>query len=78
MLRRHKENLAAVNKTSAFPGMPTMPEEKTDSFVHYKKSDIARMAVADLKQLASELSIENFENMSGEKLKEAIIAKLGL
>lgn len=44
----------------------------------YSKSDISRMSTADLKQLAPTLGIEVTEESTGAKLKEEIIAKLGL
>ena len=46
--------------------------------VNYKKSDITRMNVEGLKALALELGIEVTEESTGAKLKEEIIAKLGL
>lgn len=53
-------------------------EDEADESIHYKRSEITLMKVADLKELAKELEIEDADKMSGEKLKEAIIAKLGL
>lgn len=44
----------------------------------YSKSDISRMSTAALKTLASTLGIEVTEESTGAKLKEEIIAKLGL
>ena len=44
----------------------------------YTKSDITHMSVADLKTLAPILGIEVTEESTGAKLKEEIIAKLGL
>ena len=44
----------------------------------YTKSDISRMSTADLKTLAPTLGIEVTEESTGAKLKEEIIAKLGL
>lgn len=44
----------------------------------YKKSDIQRMAVDDLKALATKLEIEGAQDKTGAALKEEIIAKLGL
>lgn len=44
----------------------------------YKKSDIQRMAVDDLKALAAQLEIEGAQDKTGAVLKEEIIAKLGL
>lgn len=53
-------------------------EESSDDVTHYKKSEISRMSIADLKDLATKLGISDAENTSGEKLKEEIITKLGL
>ena len=44
----------------------------------YTKSDITHMSTADLKTLAPTLGIEVPEESTGAKLKEEIIAKLGL
>ena len=44
----------------------------------YSRSEISRMSTADLKTLAPILGIEVTEESTGAKLKEEIIAKLGL
>ena len=44
----------------------------------YSRSEISRMSTADLKALAPTLGIEVTEESTGAKLKEEIIAKLGL
>ena len=44
----------------------------------YTKSDITHMSTADLKTLAPTLGIEVTEESTGAKLKEEIVAKLGL
>ena len=49
-----------------------------DSKVGYKKSDIQRMNVEALKDLAAKLEIEGAQDKTGAALKEEIIAKLGL
>lgn len=49
-----------------------------DSKVEYKKSDIQRMNVDALKNLATKLEIEGAQDKTGTVLKEEIIAKLGL
>ena len=49
-----------------------------DSEKKYTKSEIQRMSTADLKALAPNLGIEVTEESTGAKLKEEIIAKLGL
>ena len=53
-------------------------EPAKDSVKTYSKSDISRMSTADLKTLAPTLGIEVTEESTGAKLKEEIIAKLGL
>lgn len=49
-----------------------------DEVKEYKKSDIQRMNVEDLKALATKLEIEGAQDKTGAVLKEEIIAKLGL
>ena len=44
----------------------------------YSRSEISRMSSADLKALAPTLGIEVTDESTGAKLKEGIIAKLGL
>ena len=51
---------------------------KDDEAKEYKKSDIQRMNVEDLKALATKLKIEGAQDKTGAVLKEEIIAKLGL
>lgn len=53
-------------------------ESAKDSMKTYSKSDISRMSTADLKTFAPTLGIEVTEESTGAKLKEEIIAKLGL
>lgn len=53
-------------------------EPEKDSGKTYSKSEISRMSTADLKTLAPTLGIEVTEESTGAKLKEEIIAKLGL
>ena len=65
---RNGWSLADKNTTSV-----DVKEEKK-----YSKSDISRMSTADLKTLAPTLGIEVTEESTGAKLKEEIIAKLGL
>ena len=69
LLRRHN-SVKAVEKTA---NTGKKEEEKK-----YSKSDISRMSTADLKTLAPTLGIEVTEESTGAKLKEEIIAKLGL
>ena len=58
------------------PEEPAM-EEHTDDPV-YTKTEIKRMPVDELKKLATEKGIEDAENATGEKLKDALIAMMGL
>ena len=53
-------------------------ETAKDSMKTYSKSEISRMSTSDLKTLAPTLGIEVTEESTGAKLKEEIIAKLGL
>lgn len=55
-----------------------IPDGGSAKVAQYKKSDIARMKVEDLKKLAVELEIAGVDEATGEKLKEEIIDKLGL
>lgn len=50
----------------------------TNENKEYKKSDISRMNKETLKELATKIGVEFTEETTGEKLKEEIIAKLGL
>lgn len=69
LLRRYHE-VKAVAKTAN--------TAKKEESKNYSKSDISRMSTADLKELAPTLGIEVTEESTGAKLKEEIIAKLGL
>lgn len=57
-----------------------VPDEthKTEPEKPYTKTDISRMSASDLKELAPKFGIEVTEESTGAKLKEEIIAKLGL
>lgn len=44
----------------------------------YSKTDILTMNVANLRALATEQGVEGAENISGMKLKDILIEKLGL
>ena len=73
LLRRYHE-VKAVKKTADISN--EQKEQKQEK--QYTKSDIYRMSTADLKTLAPTLGIEVTEESTGAKLKEEIIAKLGL
>ena len=59
-----------------------VPEDsKTNSTgndIKYKKSDINRMPIAELKRLANKLNIPNVQNLVGTDLKKILIEKLEL
>lgn len=77
MVARDKNQLAAFLNNG-------WKEEKESSTTYsgekpeYKKSDIAKMNVEDLKKLAVELQIEGVAGSTGDVLKAAIIERLGL
>ena len=73
LLRRYHE-VKAVKKTADISNK--QEEQKQEK--QYTKSDITHMSTADLKTLAPTLGIEVTEESTGAKLKEEIIAKLGL
>ena len=52
--------------------------QKVSDEKQYSKSEISRMSTADLKTLAPKIGIEVTDESTGAKLKEEIIAKLGL
>lgn len=58
------------------PEEPAMEEHTDDP--GYTKTAIKRMPVDELKKLATEKGIEDVENATGEQLKDALIAMMGL
>lgn len=58
------------------PEDPATEEHTADP--GYTKTAIKRMPVDELKKLATEKGIENAENATGEQLKDALIAMMGL
>lgn len=59
------------------PEEPAMEEQPDDEPV-YTKTSIKRMPVDELKKLATEKGIEDAEHATGEQLKDALIAMMGL
>lgn len=51
-------------------------EEKQEK--KYTKTDISRMNVAELKELATEIGVENASETSGSELKKILIEHFGL
>ena len=45
---------------------------------NFTKTEIKRMPVGNLRELASEYGIENAEEKTGEELKDCLISVLGL
>ena len=70
----YDENGNVVGKVDA----ETVKELQEQAGKQFSKSEISRMSTADLKTLAPTLGIEVTEESTGAKLKEEIIAKLGL
>ena len=74
MSPRARRELIITDKSAFVKDLKIVLEEEKK----YSKSDISRMSTADLKTLAPTLGIEVTEESTGAKLKEEIIAKLGL
>lgn len=53
-------------------------EEPEKKGTFYTKTDITTMSVSKLRKLAKENGIDNADNISGAKLKELLIEKMGL
>ena len=56
----------------------TVAEAQEEAGKHFTRTEISRMPVAELKEYAASIGIEVTEESTGTKLKEQIIAKLGL
>ena len=69
---------AFLNNGWTIDNMQESKKPEASNEKQYSKSDILRMSTADLKTLAPKLGIEVTEESTGAKLKEEIIAKLGL
>lgn len=61
---------------SQYMNPPTAENEEVGE--SYTKTDINRMAIADLRALATRQGVENADTTSGNDLKKMLIAKLGL
>lgn len=53
-------------------------KEEKAGFQLFTKTDINRMSIADLKELASGNGVDNVEDYTGAELKKILIEKLGL
>lgn len=71
-----KEDAVMVSEPASVP--KSTEENDAEEQKSYNKSDISRMNVENLKELAAELGLEVTEESTGKALKEEIIAKLGL
>ena len=60
------------NTSSDTSDFMTQPEK------NFTKTEIKRMPVGNLRELASEYGIENAEEKTGEELKDCLISVLGL
>lgn len=85
MIHRHKVyKRGAVNKT--VPQKIPQPKQKTEEVakdeenaeVKYTKSEINRATTSTLKEIASEIGIDDADDKTGGELKKLIIEKLGL
>lgn len=54
------------------------PLSSVEKSVSYKKTEINRMPIAELKEVAAKNNIEVEEGVTGTELKKAIIDKLNL
>lgn len=77
---KHKTNV--IHNGVFYPAGADVPAGTKEGYKadekQYSKSEIQRMSTADLKTLAPTLGIEVTEESTGAKLKEEIIARLGL
>lgn len=88
LLRRHKINMARQSHGEVEPekkqqdtlfGNELKYEPEAEKFpAQYTKTDINRMPVSELRELAGKHGVEDPESMSGADLKEYLISKLGL
>lgn len=44
----------------------------------YTKSEINRMSIAELKDVAGKIGVDNFDTMTGAELKKVLIKELGV
>lgn len=79
----NKENKSVVTKTADLnpknvEKVETKEVVSSNNDLSYSKSDIARMNVESLKNLASEVGIEDYENKSGSQLKKDLVEYFNL
>lgn len=77
----HRNRKREKERQSEQPQSVTMPDvykEEIPEEQNYTRTDINRMTTAELQQLAANEGIENAHNISGEKLKKALIEHFSL
>lgn len=72
-----------VNKNGTwYPAGAEVPEEtepqESNQEKKYTKTEISRMNVAELKELAIEIGIENASELNGGELKKLLVEHFGL
>lgn len=70
----YDENGNAIGTVDA----ETVAQTQEETEKQWNKTEINRMAVEDLRKLATENGIEKVEEISGAELKKVLIEKLGL
>lgn len=75
MIRRNIKR-RAVKNTAPLIKKNEIIEEK--NVFNYTKTDVNRMPIAELKQVAEEFEIENADSLTGADIKKALIEKFGL
>lgn len=83
--KKYKEALKNIEKATKEVKKPVKKETVVETPLpletekkEYSKTDILTMNVANLRALATEQGVEGAENISGMKLKDILIEKLGL
>lgn len=83
--KKYKEALKNIEKATKEVKKPVKKETVVETPLpletekkEYSKTDILTMNVANLRALATEHGVEGAENISGTKLKDILIEKLGL
>ena len=83
--KKYKEALKNIEKATKEVKKPVKKETVVEKPLpleaekkEYSKTDILTMNVANLRALATEQGVEGAENISGTKLKDILIEKLGL
>lgn len=71
------KELSGPNNRQRKPLIELVKEENT-VVVEYTKTEINRMPVSELKEIALKEEIEDFDKKTGAELKKLLIKKLGL